>query len=131
MNISKKLGAVVLTFAAAASSGCATTGNYGMPTLGGAALGGAAGHAISKSPLGVIGGAVVGGALGNMLEPDCQTRFKSTVNRNVNGNATGQWRGTESLNTRCNYSGNNPPANLNAPGHLQHLQQGPRPSPWR
>lgn len=131
MAISKTLSAVILAFSAAATSGCATNGNYGLPTLGGAALGGAAGHAISNSPLGVIGGAVVGGALGNMLEPDCQSKFNSNVYRNVNGNATGQWRGTESLNTKCNYSGNNAPANLNAPQHLQHMQQGPRPTPWR
>lgn len=128
--VSKAFGAAVLAASAALSTGCATT-NYGLPTYGGAAVGAAAGRAIDKSPVAVIGGAVLGGVVGNMFEKDCETKFNSTVSRNVNGNATGQWRGNETLNTKCKYSGNNPPANLNAPQHLEHLQQGPRPSPWR
>lgn len=132
MSIATKLGAATLAFAAAVgTSGCATTGNYGLPTMAGAAVGGAAGAAISSSPLAIIGGAVAGGVVGNMFEPDCQTSYNSTVRRGVSGNATSQWQGNESMRTRCNYSGNNAPANLNAPSHLQHMQQGPRPTPWK
>jgi osmotically inducible lipoprotein OsmB len=131
MNLAKKFGAAAIAIAAVlGTSGCATN-NMGMPTMAGGALGGAAGHAISDSPLGVIGGVIIGGVIGNQFEKDCTTQYNSTINRSVNGNSTGQWRGGESMQTKCNYSGNNPPANLNAPQHLQHLQEGPRATPWR
>lgn len=122
MSIKRTLSAIALSFAAAAGSGCAMDGNYGFPTLGGAALGGVAGNALTKSTLGTIGGAILGGMLGNMLESDCKTRFNSNLNRNVIGNTVGPWRGSEGLDTNCHYSGNNPASNLNAPGHLQHLK---------
>lgn len=130
-SISKAFGAAVLAASAALTTGCSSMGNYGLPTYGGAAVGAAGGYAVSKSPIGGVVGAVVGGVVGNMFEKDCETKFRSNLNRNVNGNAVGQWRGTENLNTDCQYSGNNPPANLNAPQHLQHMQQQGGPSPWR
>lgn len=130
MSIAKKFGAVAIIAAALGTTGCATS-QMGMPTMAGGALGGAAGHAISDLPLGVIGGVIIGGVIGNQFEKDCTTQYNSTINRSVNGNATGQWRGGESMSTKCNYSGNNPPANLNAPQHLQHMQEGPRATPWR
>ncbi|MGZ9097939.1 MAG: glycine zipper 2TM domain-containing protein [Micavibrio sp.] len=131
MSLAKKFGAAAIAAAAVlGTSGCATM-DMGMPTMAGGALGGAAGRAISDSPLGVIGGAIIGGVIGNQFEPDCRTQYNSSINRSVNGNSTGQWRGGESMQTRCNYSGKNPPANLNAPQHLQHLQERPRATPWR
>ena len=132
MNLAKKFGAAALAIAATLCTTGRATMDMGMPTKAGGALGGAAGHAISNSsPLAIIGGAIVGGVIGNQFEPDCRTQYNSSINRSVNGNATGQWRGGESMQTRCNYSGKNPPANLNAPEHLQHMQQGPRATPWR
>jgi len=129
MQNTKKACAIFALAAGIGATGCSTMGNMGLPTYGGAALGGVGGYAITSSPIGAIGGAVVGGLIGNFFEPDCQTRYTSNINRNVYGDQTGAWQGGENMNTKCSYSGNNPPANLNAPKHLQHMQKGP--SPWR
>jgi osmotically inducible lipoprotein OsmB len=51
---------------AASLSGCASRQTVG--TVGGAALGGAAGHAVSDgSTLGTVGGAALGGVIGNKV----------------------------------------------------------------
>ena len=131
-NAARQLNGITRDFRSIDPSiGWATLDQQGGPTGVGAILGGAVGHEVGNGrALGTIAGAVVGGVVGNMFEKDCQTQFNSNLGRNVNGNATGQWRGSETMNTKCQYSGNNAPANLNAPQHLQHMQKNGT-SPWR
>jgi hypothetical protein len=52
----------------------------------------------------------------------CSTTVVSTGGRTFYGNNTTTWSGNETMVTACQYKGNNPPSNWNAPGHLGHMQ---------
>jgi osmotically inducible lipoprotein OsmB len=65
-HMNTRLIASVLSAVALASSLSACASRHTVGTVGGAALGGAAGHAISGgSTLGTVGGAAVGGVVGS------------------------------------------------------------------
>jgi len=60
-----RLIAATMVASLMALAGCGSMDRQTAGTVGGAAVGGAVGHAVTGGPLGTIGGAAAGGLIGN------------------------------------------------------------------
>lgn len=128
-SVQKTLAACGLSIMMAfGTAGCA--GNIGMKTGIGAGVGAAAGG-LGASALGArsnavkglagLAGAGIGAVVGSLFEDDCQTKVTADRSRVGVGNNVTDWRSKERMKTECNYSGDNPPQNWNAPSYEQNM----------
>lgn len=116
----RKLTAPFLIATALTTTGCASIGQRGMYTMGGAGIGAAAGALLGNGKSAntngalVLGGAAAGALIGSQFEPDCVNQTNTRLSRPINGNSAGQWGGNQTYSENCIGKGgqNIPGANL-------------------